>query len=111
GIVSQQILIQVKGDTINEINEVFFIDLTNPVGATLNDGHAEGKITDDDLGWQNPVDHLDVNKDGNVTTSDALIVIDSLNTVGARQLTNPPVPPNEPPPYFDTDGDNAVSSR
>ena len=60
--------------------------------------------------WQNPANPLDVNDDGVVSPLDSLLVINDLNTNGARALPNPPVSPPPPPPYLDTNGDGWVSS-
>ena len=57
-----------------------------------------------DIGWQNPVEPLDVNDDGVVTEVDAQIVLQELNT-------NPgplPVPANAPP-YYDVTGDGVLT--
>jgi hypothetical protein len=40
--------IPVVGDTTNEPNETFFVNLTNPVNATIADNQAQGTITNDD---------------------------------------------------------------
>ncbi|MCC6509709.1 MAG: hypothetical protein IT423_11410, partial [Pirellulaceae bacterium] len=40
----------------------------------------------DGLGWRNPLLAEDVNRDGEVTAMDALIIINELNSLGARQL-------------------------
>lgn len=55
--------------------------------------------------WQNQLNHLDVNNDGNVTPLDALFIVDELNANGRRALSFP-----EPyPPYVDTSGDQWIS--
>jgi hypothetical protein len=38
----------VNGDTTAEPNETFFVDLTNPANATIEDGEGLGTIVDDD---------------------------------------------------------------
>ncbi len=49
GEVSKQITVQVKGDTIDEANETYSVNLSNPTNATLaGSGFATGTITDDD---------------------------------------------------------------
>lgn len=40
--------VTVVGDTLDEANETFFIELSNPVGATITDDRGEATITDDD---------------------------------------------------------------
>ena len=59
--------------------------------------------------WQNQFLPEDVNNDGFVTPLDALIVINSLNVEGSRTLPNPAIPPNAPPPFYDTNGDGDIS--
>jgi predicted extracellular nuclease len=41
--------VTVNGDTNNEPNETFFVNVTNVVGATLQDGQGLGTITNDDF--------------------------------------------------------------
>jgi len=59
--------------------------------------------------WSNPLNPLDVNRDGAVTPIDALLVIDDLNANGARSLPLLPILPNAPPPFIDTSADDHVS--
>ena len=58
--------------------------------------------------WHNVVRRHDVNADDHVVPLDALLVINDLNTLGARTL---PAPTAElqPPPYLDVNGDGSVS--
>ncbi len=56
--------------------------------------------------WQNPLYHLDVNDDGNVTPLDVLLVINDLNSRGSRIL--PARGPSDTE-YLDSTGDGAVS--
>jgi hypothetical protein len=48
GTVTQNVIVPVTGDTLNEANETFTVTLSNPVGATIADGQATGTITNDD---------------------------------------------------------------
>lgn len=48
GQTTSNILIQVKGDTLNEGNESFVINLSNPVNVTVADNQGTGTIIDDD---------------------------------------------------------------
>ncbi|HZT45708.1 MAG TPA: Calx-beta domain-containing protein, partial [Gaiellaceae bacterium] len=49
GQTSKQITVAVKGETLNEINETYTVNLTNPVNATISgSGIATGTITNDD---------------------------------------------------------------
>ncbi len=49
GDTSKQITVQVTGDTTDEDDETFFVELSNPTNATLADNQSEGTITDDDI--------------------------------------------------------------
>jgi glucose/arabinose dehydrogenase len=49
GQTSQPVSITVNGDSIEELNETFFVNLTNPVNATISDNQAAGTINNDDV--------------------------------------------------------------
>ena|GEM_PF-952476 len=49
GELSKQVSISVKGDTIDEFDETFFVNLSSPVKLIVSDGLGLGTITDDDL--------------------------------------------------------------
>ena len=57
--------------------------------------------------WQNEVEPYDVSLDGFVTPTDALRIINRLNSEGAGEL---PVPSDPVSSYVDVTGDNFVSS-
>jgi Calx-beta domain-containing protein len=49
GQTAKQILVAVKGDTLNEVNEIYTVNLANPTNATIaGTGIATGTITNDD---------------------------------------------------------------
>jgi uncharacterized repeat protein (TIGR01451 family) len=48
GITTRTISVSVTGDTLDEANETFAVNLTNGVNVTIADGQAAGTITDDD---------------------------------------------------------------
>jgi hypothetical protein len=48
GELTQQITVQVIGDTQREEVEVFFVDLANAIGAVIGDGEGLGRIFNDD---------------------------------------------------------------
>ncbi|MFS0514382.1 DUF4347 domain-containing protein [Nostoc sp. UIC 10607] len=48
GVTSQTITIPILNDFIDESTEQFFVNLTNPTNASINDNQALGKITNDD---------------------------------------------------------------
>jgi hypothetical protein len=59
GQVSKTVTVPVYGDTRNESNETFLVNLSQPVNATIADGQAVGTILNDDGGrfkmWVAPV--------------------------------------------------------
>lgn len=48
GVVSKTITVSIRGDLLNELDEFFFVNLTNPINASLADSQGRGTITDDD---------------------------------------------------------------
>jgi hypothetical protein len=48
GQTSKPVTVQIKGDLIDENNEQFQLNLSNPTNATIADPHGTGTITDDD---------------------------------------------------------------
>ncbi len=48
GVTSRTITVQVVGDGKRAPDEIFFVQLTNPVGTTLLDGRGKGTIRNDD---------------------------------------------------------------
>lgn len=58
--------------------------------------------------WQNPVRRLDVNNNGSIAPSDALVIINRLISTGAGELP-PLVPPQVPSAYYDTNGDHSLT--
>jgi hypothetical protein len=55
GQVSKTIQVSVNGDTTVEPNETLFVNLSNPVGATIADAQGQVTITNDDGAGQQPV--------------------------------------------------------
>src|SRR5204863_5816284 len=49
GDITKTITVVVNGDTLNETNETFFVNLSNAVNATIADGQGLGTITNDDF--------------------------------------------------------------
>jgi uncharacterized repeat protein (TIGR01451 family) len=48
GETAKTITVAVKGDTVQESGETFFIDLSSPTNASITDGEGQGVIADDD---------------------------------------------------------------
>lgn len=54
GEQTQFVEVTAIGDTLAEGDEIFFVQLSNPVGAAINDAQAQGLINDDDGGTSGP---------------------------------------------------------
>ena len=48
GQTTQTVRVQVNGETLNEPDETFFVNLSNPTNAETSDAQGEGTITNDD---------------------------------------------------------------
>src|SRR5438046_1390799 len=48
GDLTKTITVVVNGDTVNEVNETFFVNLTNATKATISDAQGQGTIINDD---------------------------------------------------------------
>ena len=48
GQTTQPVSVTVNGDTLDEVNETYSVDLTNPTDATIADAEGSGTIDDDD---------------------------------------------------------------
>ncbi|MDA1164900.1 MAG: autotransporter-associated beta strand repeat-containing protein [Planctomycetota bacterium] len=57
GETTKTVIVTVNGDTTNEADEQFFLNLSNVVGATVDDGQGRGTILNDD----SPVPTLQIN--------------------------------------------------
>lgn len=86
GTVTRTISIPVKGDTTDEPNETFEVDLSNPLRASLSDAHGLGTIITDD----STLPGLNID-DASVTEQNAgsttLTFTVTLDTVSAQQVT------------------------
>jgi hypothetical protein len=49
GVTTQSVTVQVNGDTVEEANENFYVNLSGASGATIADGQGAGTILNDDL--------------------------------------------------------------
>lgn len=48
GTTTQNVTVTINGDTLNEINETFLVNLSGAANATIADGQGQGTITNDD---------------------------------------------------------------
>ncbi len=115
GETEKTIGLQIIGDTEDEGDEHFLIELFDPTNAELGEEtSARVTILDDDdetteeFPWHNSQWPEDVLGDGNVVPLDALLVINAINSQGSGAL-DPPSEPDTPPPYLDVDADNFLS--
>ena len=67
----------VNGDQLDEANETYFVNLSNPTNATISDGQGLGTITDDDPPPSLSVDDVTVTE-GNAGEVNATFTV-SLN--------------------------------
>lgn len=58
GPLTQQIVVDVVGDTTVEPDETFTVTLSNPVGATILTGVGTGTILNDDMGGPEPANEI-----------------------------------------------------
>ena len=84
GQTSQSAIVIVNGDTIDEVNETFSVDLAGAVNATIGDGQAVGTITDDD-GPAISIDNVSVTE-GNAGTVTADFTL-SLSASSPQEVT------------------------
>ena len=85
GQMTRTFTVQVTGDTLDEIDETYFVDLSSPVNATITDGQGVGTITDDD----NPpsISIADVTvTEGNTGTTDANFNV-TLSAASGKPIT------------------------
>ena len=48
GVMSRTLTVDVTADRLDEVDEIFFVNLSNPTGGHIIDGQGQGTITDDD---------------------------------------------------------------
>lgn len=70
GETSQTVIVTIVGDTRVEPNEVFYVDLASPSGATLGKSQSTVTITDDDSTTTPPTSNLPTISIGDVTVQE-----------------------------------------
>jgi len=85
GTTSQKITVQVIGDTIDEDNEIYFVNLSNAIGATILDGQGQGTITDNDSAPSISINDVRVGE-GNSGTTNAVFTA-SLSSASGKPIT------------------------
>lgn len=74
----------------------------------ISDGESRVEISNH-THWHNPLQSLDSSLDGTVSPIDALLIINTINGLGSRELSTPTTSAELPKSYFDTNGDGFVS--
>jgi hypothetical protein len=82
---TRTVSLAVVGDTIDEPNETFTVNLSNAVGATIKDGTGLGTITDDDTPPTMSVDDASV-IEGNAGTRTLTLTV-SLSSASGKTVT------------------------
>jgi hypothetical protein len=85
GQTSKNVTVQVIGDVIDENNEFFYLNLSNPSNATISDSQGTGTITDDDDAPLLSITDVSVTE-GNTGTTDAGFSV-SLSSESAKTVT------------------------
>jgi hypothetical protein len=73
GTTNQPVTVQIVGDTNDELEETFFVSLSNPVNATIGDGQGICRIIDDD-GPAISINKINVTE-GNSGTNSAVFTV------------------------------------
>jgi len=85
GIINETIAIAVIGDTLNEANETFFIDLANPVNGTISRRRARGTVLDNDPVPLVRIDNVAI-VEGHTGTTNAMFTV-SLSAPSSKLIT------------------------
>jgi uncharacterized repeat protein (TIGR01451 family) len=72
GDTTKNVPVTIKGDTVNETDETFFVNLTSPTNATISDSQGQGIIKNDDTS---------ANADMSVTKSAASSIVLAGNNI------------------------------
>jgi hypothetical protein len=85
GSSSATFTVLVNGDTLNEPNEIFFVNVSNVAGATVADAQGQGTIVNDDAQPALSIDDVSVNE-GNSGTSTATFTV-SLSAASGQTVS------------------------
>jgi hypothetical protein len=85
GTTNQTVSVTVLGDSINESNEVFFLNLSNPTNSLISDGQGVGTINNDDLLPGLSINDVSV-AEGNSGTTNAVFTV-SLSPASGQTVT------------------------
>ncbi len=85
GQSAKTITVLVQGDLLDEANETYFVNLSNPTNATIADAQGVGTITDNDAAPSVTVNDVTVTE-GNIGTTLATFTV-TLSAVSGRNIT------------------------
>lgn len=84
GQMSTTFDVTINGDTLDEVNETFYVNLSGPVNATITDNQGVGTITDDDQATLSIQDASDT--EGNSGTKTVNVVV-AMTPAADRDVT------------------------
>jgi hypothetical protein len=58
GVLTRPLTVTVQGDTLDENNETFVVNLSAASGAVISDSQGTGTILDDDTSTEPPLLHI-----------------------------------------------------
>ena len=87
GQTSKDVTVAVVGDTTDEVNETFFVNLSGASNATINDGQGVGTINDDDGSPSLSIGDVTVTE-GNAGTINATFTVSLLPASGQTVTVN-----------------------
>ena len=85
GVTTQTIVVPVLGDTLDETDETFFVNLSAPSNASIGVGQGQGLIIDNDPSPSLAINSVSV-VEGNVGTTNAVLTV-TLSAVSGRTVT------------------------
>ena len=86
GVTTAQVVVPIAGDTVNEPNETFFVNLTNSLNASIADAQGLGTITNDDAAPTLAIQPSASIVEGNVGTSAVNLQV-SLSALSSSPVT------------------------
>ena len=90
GETSQTVTVSVNGDTVDELNETFFVNLTGATNATVTDGQGIGTITNDETALPANTTPVFVNASPTFSIPENSTVGTVVGTVSATDADLPP---------------------
>jgi hypothetical protein len=87
GVLAQTITVNVRGDTVFEADETFFVNLTNPTNATIADGQGQGTIANDDTPPTLAINDVSITE-GNTGTQTLTFTVTKTGATGTTATVN-----------------------